>query len=92
MRLVPARDLVRRLLAHAGPVLVEFGGFEQITASLASVLDHGNGAIVQRRTLARRGNVVDVIDVSARRTFEGCVSQTGGGGEVGAVDAVDPAQ
>lgn len=75
VRLVPARDLVRRLLAHAGPVLVEFGEFEQVTASLASVLHHGNGAIVQRRVLARRGNVADVIDVAARRTFEGCVSR-----------------
>jgi glutamate---cysteine ligase / carboxylate-amine ligase len=69
--------LARRLLAHTGPVLAELGELEQVTASLASVLHHGNGAIVQHRTLARRGKVADVIDVAARRTFEGCVSQKG---------------
>ncbi|OYD70171.1 glutamate--cysteine ligase 2 [Rhodococcus sp. OK302] len=74
-RLVPAHHLVRRLLAHTASTLAELGELEQVTTSLASVLDHGNGAIVQRRTLACRGKVADVIDESAQRTFEGCDPQ-----------------
>ncbi|MDI9918003.1 hypothetical protein QM600_22655 [Rhodococcus sp. IEGM 1379] len=76
VRLVPARHAVSRLLDHTAPTRADFGELDQVTASLEMMLDHGNGAIVQRRTLARRSNVADVIDECARHTFEGCNPQT----------------
>ncbi|MGE2847780.1 hypothetical protein ACQGFJ_32565 [Rhodococcus sp. 3.70] len=66
---------VRQLVDHVEPASTAFGEFEQVTASLDKVFSNGNGAIVQRRQLARRSRVADVIDECARRTFEGCSSQ-----------------
>lgn len=74
-RLVPAHQAIRRLRDHVAPTLADLGELEQVTTSLERVLEHGNGAIVQRRTLARRSNVADVVDECARRTFEGCSPQ-----------------
>lgn len=73
--LVPTRRLVRRLLDYVAPVLAEFGELERVIASLEKIFDQGNGAIVQRRTLARHG-ITAVIDECARRTAEGCDRQT----------------
>ena len=75
MHLIPAHRLVHQLLAHVKAALVELGEYGQVTTSVAAVLDHGNGAIRQRRTLARRGNVAEVIAECARRTFEGCIPE-----------------
>ncbi|UJC81191.1 YbdK family carboxylate-amine ligase [Rhodococcus erythropolis] len=75
VRLLTAHQAVRRLVDHVEPALTAFGEFEQVTASLDKVFSNGNGAIVQRRQLARRSRVADVIDECARRTFEGCSSQ-----------------
>ncbi|MGG7105185.1 glutamate--cysteine ligase 2 [Rhodococcus sp. 24CO] len=71
-RLMTAHQAVRRLLEHVAPALAALGELEQVTASLDTIFDQGNGAIVQRRKLARRAQVADVIDECARRTFEGC--------------------
>lgn len=76
VRLVPAHQAIRRLLDHTAQTLAHFGELNEVTASLDIMLEHGNGAIVQRRTLARRSKVTDVIDECARRTFEGCNPQT----------------
>ncbi|ABG99422.1 conserved hypothetical protein (plasmid) [Rhodococcus jostii RHA1] len=75
MGLIPAPRLIYQLLTHVKPVLVELGECGQVTGSLAAVLEHGNGAIRQRRTLARHGRVADVIAECARRTFEGCLTE-----------------
>jgi carboxylate-amine ligase len=75
VRLVPTRQLVRRLLDYVTPMLAEFGELERVTASLETVFDEGNGAMVQRRTLTRSG-ITDVIDECARRTAGGCDRQT----------------
>lgn len=75
VRLVPTRQLVRRLLDYVAPMLAEFGELERVTASLEKVFEQGNGAMVQRRTLARSG-ITEVIDECARRTAEGCDRQT----------------
>lgn len=75
MHLIPAHRLVHQLLAHVKAALVELGEYGQVTTSVAAVLDHGNGAIRQLRTLARRGNVAEVIAECARRTFEGCIPE-----------------
>jgi carboxylate-amine ligase len=71
-RLVTAHQAVRHLLEHVTPALAALGELEQVTASLDTIFDQGNGAIVQRRKLARRAQVADVIDECARRTLEGC--------------------
>jgi carboxylate-amine ligase len=72
VRLVTAHQAVRHLLEHVAPALAALGELEQVTASLDTIFDQGNGAIVQRRELSRRAQVADVIDECARRTFEGC--------------------
>ncbi|RYF56675.1 MAG: YbdK family carboxylate-amine ligase [Comamonadaceae bacterium] len=75
MRLVHARRLVYQLLTHVRPALTELDEYRQVAGSLAAILDHGNGAVRQRRTLARRGSVAEVIAECARRTFEGCIPE-----------------
>ncbi|MFD7008448.1 glutamate--cysteine ligase [Rhodococcus jostii] len=77
VRLVPAHQLVYQLVAHVESALTELGEYRQVTTSLAAVLDHGNGAIRQRRTLAHRGSVAEVIAECARRTFDGCIPEPG---------------
>ncbi|MFE4499658.1 glutamate--cysteine ligase [Rhodococcus sp. NPDC056743] len=75
VRLVPTPQLVRRLVDYIAPMLAEFGELERVIASLEKVFDQGNGAMVQRRTLAQSG-ITDVIDECARRTAGGCGRQT----------------
>ncbi|MHA6738441.1 glutamate--cysteine ligase 2 [Rhodococcus erythropolis] len=72
IRLVTARQAVRRLMHHVAPTLTALGELDRVAAAVNRVLARGNGAIVQRRELARRGSVSDVIDLCARRTVEGC--------------------
>lgn len=73
-QLVPAAELVRRLLVQAGPVLEELGAYRSVHDTLASILDRGNGAIRQRRIREHGGSFADVIADAARRTVEGCTS------------------
>lgn len=75
VRLVPARQQVCRLLDHVASTLADLGELEQVTTSLATLLDHGNGAIVQRRMLGHGARIEHVIDECARRTSEGCTRQ-----------------
>lgn len=72
VHLVTASQVVRRLVHHVAPALTALGELDAVAASVDRIFACGNGAIVQRRELARRGRVSDVIDLCARRTFEGC--------------------
>lgn len=74
-RLVPMIALLDQLLAHAKPALTDLGEYQQVTAAVAEVLAHGNGAIRQRSVLARRGRLADVIADCACRTIEGCIPE-----------------
>ncbi|MBM7166986.1 glutamate--cysteine ligase [Streptomyces sp. G44] len=67
-RLVPTALQVRRLLAHARPVLAEHGELPQVAAVLRHLVTRGGGAERQRSVHARAGSLRDVVDDLAART------------------------
>ncbi|UZF42882.1 carboxylate-amine ligase [Rhodococcus rhodochrous] len=71
-QLVPAVDLIRRLLVQVRPVLEELDAYRPVHDSLSVTLDRGNGAISQRRIIESGGSFTDVVTDAARRTVEGC--------------------
>ncbi|MGK5629339.1 carboxylate-amine ligase [Streptomyces sp. URMC 123] len=60
-RLLPAAEAARRLLDHTAPVLRAYGELAHVAAVLRRPGAHG-GAERQRRALARRGSLRDVVD------------------------------
>ncbi|MGU3585548.1 carboxylate--amine ligase, partial [Rhodococcus sp. C26F] len=73
-QLVPAVDLIRRLLVQVRPVLEELDAYRPVHDALAVTLDRGNGAIRQRRILERGGSFTEVVADATRRTVKGCTS------------------
>jgi glutamate---cysteine ligase / carboxylate-amine ligase len=69
-RLVPAGELVRRLLEIAQPVLDSYGELPQVTIWLRDLLECGVGAARQRNAAARRGRLTDVVDHLIGETAE----------------------
>ncbi|NYI07754.1 carboxylate-amine ligase [Allostreptomyces psammosilenae] len=67
-RLMPATDLLARLLAWVTPALVRDGVADQVEAMVKAVRVEGNGAVRQRAALARRGRLEDVIDLIERHS------------------------
>jgi carboxylate-amine ligase len=61
-RLMPAAELVRRLLGHIGTALAASGDLDEIATGLHAWLERGSGAARQRRSFARRGQLTDVVD------------------------------
>ncbi|USI92446.1 carboxylate-amine ligase [Rhodococcus pyridinivorans] len=70
-QLVPAVDLIWRLLARVRPILEELDVYRSVHDTLSGTLDRGNGAIRQRRILESGGSFTDVVADAARRTVEG---------------------
>ncbi|WP_250637325.1 carboxylate-amine ligase [Rhodococcus sp. p52] len=70
-QLVPAVDLIWRLLAQVRPILEELDVYRSVHDTLSGTLDRGNGAIRQRRILESGGSFTDVVADAARRTVEG---------------------
>ncbi|QXU55836.1 glutamate--cysteine ligase [Rhodococcus sp. LW-XY12] len=70
-QLVPAVDLIWRLLAQVRPILEELDVYRSVHDTLSGTVDRGNGAIRQRRILERGGSFTDVVADAARRTVEG---------------------
>jgi glutamate---cysteine ligase / carboxylate-amine ligase len=62
---VPVPAMARRLLAFLRPVLEDEGDWEEVGELLERVLTDGNGAIRQRRALARSGGFPAVIEAIA---------------------------
>ncbi|MEU8895585.1 glutamate--cysteine ligase [Nocardia sp. NPDC048505] len=71
-RILPTRELLGELLDYVSPALDALGDHPFVTATVAAVLERGNGAIRQRRAFRRRGSVEDVVSELADATLEGC--------------------
>jgi carboxylate-amine ligase len=67
-RLLPAVDLVRRLVDDLRPYLDAYGDLERTLAWLESAIVGGGGAARQRRAAARRGELADVVDYLIEHT------------------------
>lgn len=66
--IVRVPEMARRLLAYLRPVLEDEGDWEEVCELLERVLSEGNGAVRQRRALARTGGFAGVMDVIATTT------------------------
>ena len=61
-------EMARRLLGHLRPVLEDEGDWEEVCELLGRVLAEGNGAMRQRRALARTGGFPAVMAAIATTT------------------------
>jgi carboxylate-amine ligase len=67
--LLPARELLERLVEHVRPALEDLGDYDMARDELARVLEHGNGATRQRRAWRQRRDVTDVVAELAAATI-----------------------
>jgi carboxylate-amine ligase len=65
---VPARELLARLVEHVRPALQALGDYEMARDELARIIEQGNGATRQRRAWSRRRDVTDVVAELASAT------------------------
>jgi carboxylate-amine ligase len=70
-RLVPAVDLVLRLLDRVRPALEGAGDWDEVSTLVRETLRQGNGAARQRRAYERSGRWQDVIDLVLTETARG---------------------
>ncbi|BCJ55243.1 hypothetical protein Asp14428_67180 [Actinoplanes sp. NBRC 14428] len=77
---VPAAVAVERLVADLRPQLEELGDWEQVFDLSVQALSRGSSAGRQRRALARRGRISDVVDLVVADT-RGGVTGIGPGGQ-----------
>ncbi|MFJ8825950.1 glutamate--cysteine ligase [Streptomyces sp. NPDC102467] len=68
MRPVPALTAVESLFEYVRPALEDSGDYDEARSRLARILRDGNGARIQRETLARTDSLRDVVDECVRRT------------------------
>jgi carboxylate-amine ligase len=68
---VPAAVAVERLVGELRPQLDELGDWEQVVDLSVRALSRGSSAARQRRALARRGRISDVVDLLAADTRGG---------------------
>ncbi|MEU6355516.1 glutamate--cysteine ligase [Streptomyces sp. NPDC047072] len=68
MHRMPAKAVVRALLEHTEEALADAGDLDDARASCDGLLEHGNGARVQRELLERTGSLRDVVTECVRRT------------------------
>lgn len=64
----PSWDVVDDLVAHVGNALEAHGDSEVVADGIRRIRDHGTGAELQRRTMERTGNLVDVVAQAVRIT------------------------
>jgi carboxylate-amine ligase len=64
----PAPDVLRALLDHVRDALEDSGDLEAAENGLAAVVRRGNGARIQRETLARTGSLRDTVAECVRIT------------------------
>lgn len=69
---VPFGRQLELLLAHVHESLDELGEFRRVETSLKREMADGNGAIWQRRTMARNQSVAEVVRSAAQRTLQDC--------------------
>ena len=70
-RAVPAREVIRSLLAFTRPGLEDFGDWDEVSSLVEESLQHGNGAQRQRRAYERDGRLEDVVDALIEETAAG---------------------
>jgi carboxylate-amine ligase len=68
---VPAAVAVERLVAELRPQLEELGDWEQVFDLSVRALSRGSSAARQRRAMARRGRISDVVDLIVADTRGG---------------------
>ncbi len=68
---VPAAVAVERLVGDLRPQLEELGDWEQVFDLSVQVLSRGSSAARQRRAMARRGRISDVVDLIVADTRGG---------------------
>ncbi|WBB79429.1 glutamate--cysteine ligase [Micromonospora sp. WMMD882] len=73
---VPAWELLDRLVERVRPVLERHGDADRVTGLLDGVRRHGTGATRQRAVYARTGKLVDVVAEVARQTRGGAPTVT----------------
>ncbi|MEU4557061.1 carboxylate--amine ligase/circularly permuted type 2 ATP-grasp protein [Actinoplanes sp. NPDC023936] len=66
---VPAGVAVERLIGELRPQLEELGDWEQVFDLSLRALSRGSSAARQRRALARRGRLADVVDMLVSETL-----------------------
>ena len=81
---VPAAVAVERLVGDLRPQLEEMGDWEQVFDLSVRALSRGSSAARQRRAMARRGRISDVVDLVVADTRGGAT----GLGPAGAGDTV----
>ncbi|MFI7599285.1 glutamate--cysteine ligase [Actinoplanes sp. NPDC049681] len=76
---VPAAVAVERLVGDLRPELEELGDWEQVFDLSVQALSRGSSASRQRRALARRGRISDVVDLVVADTRGGATGIGPGG-------------
>jgi carboxylate-amine ligase len=64
----PAWSVIDRLVEHIEPALIDADDLDLVKAGLDRVRNDGNGAQIQRRTMERTGQLVDVVAQAVRIT------------------------
>ncbi len=68
LSLVPARELIEKLLEFIQPALVAEGDWEEVSAAVQRVLQYGNSAVRQREVYQRTGQMESVVDFVVAET------------------------
>jgi carboxylate-amine ligase len=67
-QLVPAQDLIEKLLQFTKEALDANGDWEEVSSLAHQTLQHGNSATRQREVYQRTGNIHDVVDFLVTET------------------------
>ncbi|MEU1042455.1 glutamate--cysteine ligase [Streptomyces sp. NPDC005551] len=68
MKPAPAGEVVRALLDHVGEALTDSGDADRAEKAVSELLQHGNGARIQREIMERTGSLGAVVTECVRRT------------------------
>ncbi|MGV2916456.1 glutamate--cysteine ligase 2 [Streptomyces alfalfae] len=68
MRPTPGADVVRALIDHVEDALADTGDLDMVRRTAAGLLEHGNGARVQRELVERTGSLSAMVAECVRRT------------------------
>ncbi|MFE1594137.1 glutamate--cysteine ligase [Nocardia sp. NPDC058705] len=71
-RVMPHRELLADLVEQIQPALRRYGDHDFVTATVAALVERGNGARRQVRAMSRRREIADVLTELADATLEGC--------------------
>lgn len=71
LRILPAREVIQKLLDFARPALEGFGDWNEVSLLVQETLEEGNGAQRQHRAYGREGRLEDVVDALIEETASG---------------------